>query len=114
MKKVIKITESDLKMIVERVINEQGEERNYVKAIQRFLNYKYPTFKLMVDGKTGPNSQTANAIEKYQGQIGVMTDGVWGPETIQKMPPADLKMLKKFVAQEGDLFDKFLHWVGLD
>lgn len=115
MKKIIKLTESDLTKIVERVIKEQSEERSHIKAIQRFLNNKYPTLKLVVDGKTGPNSATEKGIMKYQAEIGVYpTDGVWGAMTQEKMPAQDEKMLKKFVAQEGDLFDKFIHWVGLD
>lgn len=115
MKKIIKLTESDLNRIVFKVIQEQTEERNHIKAIQKFLNSKYPTFKLVIDGKTGRNSATEKAIMKYQSDIGVYpTDGVWGRITYDKMPQQDKKILKKFVAEEGDFFDKFMHWVGLD
>jgi hypothetical protein len=52
---------------------------------------------------------------KYQSEIGVYpTDGVWGNMTYEKMPPQDKKTLRNFVAEEGDLFDKFIHWMGLD
>jgi hypothetical protein len=113
MKKVIRLTESDLHRIVTQVINEQSEERKHIRAIQRFLNWKYPTMKLVVDGKTGPNSQTEKAIMKYQGEIGVLpTDGVWGINTQEKMPKSDEKQLKKFMVEEGDIFDKFLDWLG--
>ncbi len=113
MKKVIRLTESDLHRIVTQVINEQSEERKHIRAIQRFLNWKYPTMKLVVDGKTGPNSQTEKAIMKYQGEIGVLpTDGVWGINTQEKMSKSDEKQLKKFMVEEGDIFDKFLDWLG--
>ena len=46
--------------------------------------------------------------------IGVYpTDGVWGPDTWNKMPPKDKKMLSDFIAKEGGLFDRFLNWLGL-
>ena len=35
--KVIRLTENDLTKIVERVISEQNIEREFVRAIQRFL-----------------------------------------------------------------------------
>jgi hypothetical protein len=28
------------------------------------------------------------------------------------MPPSDLKQLKKFMVDEGDIFDRFLDWLG--
>ena len=40
MRKVVKLTESDLEKIVKRVISEQEEERKFTKAIQKFLNSK--------------------------------------------------------------------------
>jgi hypothetical protein len=30
------------------------------------------------------------------------------------MPKEDQKKLKKLMAEEGDIFDKFLHWMGWD
>jgi hypothetical protein len=111
--KIIKLTESDLTNIVKRVINEQTEERNFIKGIQQFLNTKGA--KLSVDGKTGPNSNTEKAITNYQSRIGVYpADGVWGPDTWEKMPEKDRVILKKMIAQEGGLIDKFLNLVGLN
>lgn len=111
--KIIRLNEQDLTRIVQKVISEQTEERNFIKAVQNFLNKKL-RLKLVVDGKTGPNSETANAIEKYQSMIGVYpTDGVWGPKTWEKMPISDKKMLKDYIAQEGGLIDRFLNWIGL-
>ena len=111
-KKVIRLTESDLTRIVNKVIQEQTEERNFVKGIQTFLNSTGA--KLTVDGKTGPNSQTEKAIMAYQNKIGVSpTDGVWGPNTWDKMPEKDRVLLKKLIAQQGGLIDVFLNKIGL-
>ena len=114
MKKIIRLTESDLSRIVKKVIQEQTEEVDYIKAIQRFLNEKLK-LNLEIDGRTGPNSQTAKAIERYQTMLKVYpTDGVWGPNTMEKMPLPDKKRLKDLVAEEGGFFDKFLHFFNLD
>jgi peptidoglycan hydrolase-like protein with peptidoglycan-binding domain len=111
-KKVIRLTESDLTKIVKRVIKEQSEERKIIRAIQRFLNTK--GFNLVVDGKTGSNSETEKAIKNYQTKIGVSpADGVFGPITWSKMPEKDKTLLKKMMAEEGGLIDRFLNWIGL-
>jgi peptidoglycan hydrolase-like protein with peptidoglycan-binding domain len=112
MKKVIRLTESDLTNIIKKVITEQTDERNFIKGVQKFLNTKGA--KLVVDGKTGPNSQTEKAIMDYQSKIGVSdVDGVWGPNTWEKMPSKDKTLLKDFVAKEGGVIDRFLNWIGL-
>lgn len=94
MKKVIKLTESDLVKIVQKVINEQSEDRKEIMRQQKTLNFIFnndKTFKKMtlgfmpleVDGKTGPNSKTAQAIETMQSMLGVIpADGVWGESTM--------------------------------
>jgi hypothetical protein len=111
-KKVIRLTESDLTRIVSKVIKEQTEERNFIKGIQNFLNTKGA--KLMVDGKTGPNSQTEKAIMDYQGKIGVYpTDGKWGSDTWDKMPEKDRVLLKNLIAKEGGIIDRLLNKIGL-
>ena len=121
MKKIVRLTETDLERIVKRVINEQNETRSFIRAIQRFLIDKKITGDnkkpLTVDGRTDNNltSQTAQAISKYQSMIGVYpADGVWEINTWEKMPKEDQKKLKKLMAEEGDIFDKFLHWMGWD
>jgi hypothetical protein len=113
MKKIIRLTESDLSRIVKKVIQEQTEEVDYIKAIQRFLNEKLK-LNLEIDGRTGPNSQTADAIRKYQEILKVTPDGVWGPETMEQMPIEEKKKLKKLIAEEGGIFEKFLNWMGWD
>lgn len=118
-KKIIKLTEADLTNLVKRVISEQSEEREFVRAIQRFLISKKITGNnrqpLILDGKTDNNlkSQTAQAISKYQAAIGCRpTDGVWGDETWTKMPPQDRQQLEDFVAEEGGVIDQFINWIG--
>lgn len=123
MKKVVRLTESDLENIVKRVIEEQGTgvslEREYIRAIQRFLNFKkiYGNDKrpLQVDGKTDHNmqSQTAQAIAKYQKMLGgIDVDGVWGRDTWDKMPPQDEKLLRKYLADEAGPIERFFNWLG--
>jgi peptidoglycan hydrolase-like protein with peptidoglycan-binding domain len=119
-KKIIKLTESDLTRIVKRVIAEQ-EDNNYKKAIQCFLNKKGikddSGQSLKIDGSIGnyPKSKTAQAIHNYQSKIGVYpADGVWGENTMSKMPNRDKEMFKQCVSDYGDIFDKGAHWFGLD
>jgi peptidoglycan hydrolase-like protein with peptidoglycan-binding domain len=92
MKKVIRLTESDLKKIIKKVISEQHDEEEYetVTSVQKFLNNRYKKDKtfipLKVDGKTGPNSKTAEAIKKYQREKRFLDiDGVLGHETMGEM-----------------------------
>ena len=121
-KKIIKLTENDLRNIVKRVIAEQNEETyNHNMAIQCFLNKKGikddAGQPLKMDGSIGnyPASKSAQAIVKYQSKIGVYpTDGVWGPNTMAKMPAKDKEIFKQCVSDHGDIFDKGAHWLGLD
>jgi hypothetical protein len=111
MKKIIKLTESDLTRVVKRVINEQMYHRDHVYRIQAFLN-KRINAGLELDGRTGRNSKTADAIAKYQGMIGVYpTDGTWGLNTYNKMPEKDKIMLKNIVVDNGGVWDNFIKWV---
>lgn len=118
MKRVIRLTESDLTTLVKRVITEQSEERKFTIAIQKFLNnkkiYGDNNKPLVVDGRTDNNmkSQTAQAIAKYQEMIRADVDGVWGGNTGEKMPKNDAKMLKQIIDKEGDILDKFLNLIG--
>lgn len=84
------LTESQLKKVIDNQINEQTEEQKLIIRVQKFLNEIFKndkTFKKLVpDGKTGPNSQTEEAIMKLQGLVKVYpADGVWGPETEEAM-----------------------------
>jgi hypothetical protein len=119
-KKVVKLTENDLKNIVKRVIKEQDENYKINMAIQCFLNKKGikddAGQSLKLDGSIGnlPNSKSAQAIAKYQSSIGVDSDGVWGYDTNTKMPPKDKVIYKQCSSDHGDLLDKGLHFLGLD
>lgn len=100
-KKIIKLTEQDLKQIVKKVIKEQSEERKFTLAVQKFLNDKRVMgAKLKEDGLTGPDSQTELAIMKLQGILGVYPqDGVWGPDTetaLEKKKPEWYKIWKSY------------------
>ena len=109
MAKIIKLTESDLTRVVKRVINEQMYHREHVYRIQAFLN-KRMNAGLVVDGRTGRNSKTEEAIAKYQDMIGVYpTDGQFGDKTYAKMPEKDKIMLKNINANE--YWGNFLDWV---
>jgi len=89
MKKVIRLTESDLTKIVKRVIKEQDEETKNMVAVQKFLNNRYKSDKtfrpLATDGKTGPNSQTERAIMRYQSEKRLAADGQIGHDTMEQM-----------------------------
>jgi hypothetical protein len=121
-KKIIKLTEADLTKIVKKVISEQSTliDYNSKLAIQCFLNKKGikddNNQPLKVDGSIGnlPNSKTAQAIARYQTKLGVDSDGAWGRVTIDRMPESDKVILKNCASEHGDLFDKILHWLGLD
>ena len=107
-KKVVKLTENDLKNIVKRVIKEQDENYKINMTIQCFLNKKGikddAGQSLKLDGSIGnlPNSKSAQAIAKYQSSIGVESDGVWGYNTNTKMPPKDKVIYKQCASDHGD------------
>jgi peptidoglycan hydrolase-like protein with peptidoglycan-binding domain len=98
-KKVIRLTEKDLTNIIKRVIQEQLNDSDQIKAIQDFLNARYkkdPKFiQLKVDGKTGPNSSTEKAIMKYQIEKGLESDGQIGPDTSSAMRKDGLDKFEK-------------------
>ena len=102
-------------------LNEGIEDYEYNMVIQCFLIRKGITDdknqKIVKDGKIGrlPKSKSAQAIAKYQVKIGLYPDdGIWGPDTMRKMPKADMALFKQCASDEGDLFDKFMHWIGWD
>lgn len=120
MKKYI-LTENQFTKLMDKLISEQPEHYNFNMAIQCFLNKKKITDDanqpLKMDGSIGnlPNSKSAQAIAKYQTMLKVYpVDGVWGPETMDKMPPKDMEMFKACKSEHGDIFDKGMHLFGLD
>jgi hypothetical protein len=104
-----------------RPLNEDEETYKINQGIQCFLNKKgikdNSGQPLKIDGSIGnyPNSKSAQAIHNYQSKIGVYpADGVWGPDTMDKMPPKDKELYKECLAEYGDIIDKGLHFFGLD
>ena len=121
MKKVIKLTESDLIRIVKKLIKEQVEENtdivnglielsNKNVTLKPFnpdteilqnalisLGYELPKFG--VDGKFG--RETQRAVEEFQSENGLSVDGKVGSEDFKKMSeilikrkPSDLQTVK--------------------
>lgn len=101
-------------------LNEDELLWRHYSAIQCFLNRKgikdNDGKPLVVDGSIGglPNSKSAQALAKYQYQIKVPVDGMWGSQTMSKMPPQDLKIYKECVSKHGDIADKLFHFLGID
>jgi len=86
----------------QRILNEQPH-RDAVIKIQKFLNAKKITGDngkpLEEDGLTciDLSCQTAQAISEYQSSICVWpAEGVWGPDTMEKMPKEDKELLESF------------------
>jgi hypothetical protein len=112
MSKRIVISEEEKKEILNKysinrdTIVEQTEDTDFIKAVQTFLNEKMKA-GLTVDGRTGTNSKTWNAISDYQTKIGVIpADGTWGDETWAKMPPEDSKRLKQIMYDQESILGK--------
>lgn len=91
MKKIIKLTESDLEIIVKKVINEQNyglpnfsTNLGGIKGIQQALiNKGYSVGKNVVDGIYGPD--TKRAIINYQKANGIKPTGIVGPITSKSL-----------------------------
>ena len=96
--KVIRLTESDLKRIVNRVLTEgyyQNSREDELLYLQgKFKNRKDgkvedPTTRIQnlltinSDGKMGP--QTKKCIRIFQKYMGLSPDGIVGPKTAEKM-----------------------------
>jgi len=84
MRKIVKLTESDLTRIVKRVIQEQaeasvlklGSKGPAVGALQKKLG-------LPVDNDFGANTEAA--VKAFQTKNGITADGIVGPGTVAKL-----------------------------
>ena len=90
MKKYV-LSESQVKKVVDNIIKEQTDMRSLAATVQCFLN-QVVNAKLVVDGKTGPNSLTEKALKVFQQKKGVIPDGVWGYNTQQTLTPVENKI----------------------
>ena len=68
----------------------RGSEGDHVKAVQRFLNWYHPDWKLTIDGDCG--NHTVQAIMSYQKTEGLTVDGEFGPKCRER---AETYMTKK-------------------
>jgi hypothetical protein len=89
-------TETQIKRVVDDVISEQTDIQTTVAAVQCFLN-QVINAKLIIDGKTGPNSRTEQALKNFQMKKNKMgnnidVDGVWGYKTQQALTPEEAKI----------------------
>ena len=110
MKKII-FSESQIKSLINNVIEEQSEERTIIMCSQKFLNIKYPKAKLVLDGMRGQNSRTDLFTRAYQKSIGVPIDGIFGEQTYNRMSPADKKLWDQ--CQQGEnIFDTIGRGIG--
>jgi len=108
MSRIRKLKIQAVKEANQRILNEQPHRDEVIK-IQKFLNAKKITGDegnpLEVDGLTciDLSCQTAQAISKYQSSIGVWpAEGVWGPDTMEKMSDEDKELVDSF----GGWFDR--------
>ncbi len=73
-----------------------------------------------MDGSIGtyPKSKSAQAILNYQQTLKKLDpkymDGTWGEMTMMAMPPQDMVIFKDCKSEHGDIFDKGMHFLGLD
>lgn len=92
MKKYV-LTETQIKKVVDKLIQEQTDIQSTTATVQCFLN-QIMNAKLVVDGKMGPNSQTENTIKIFQEKklksgFDIAVDGQWGYRTQNTLTPAE-------------------------
>lgn len=109
MKKII-VTEGQIKSIVNNLLTEE-EDKGFMKAVQQFLNAALKLNPpLAIDGLTGPGSQTEKAIMKYQEKINAYPiDGVWGDDTMSKMPKKHKEYFEKLKLKNMNGLDRMLY-----
>jgi hypothetical protein len=121
MKKYI-FTESQIKKIIDNQItgtNQIQEEvvnEKLTMTVQKFLNEIFKGDKtftpLVVDGKTGRNSSTSDAIIKLQTLLGIdymSRDGVWGTNTEDAMKTKRADLYKIWTKMQPGLLDRLFN-----
>lgn len=106
MAKIIRLTESDLRKIVKRVIQEQrqlsGEEVFELQtALNDYFKMKKINKQIPVDAKWGPT--TIKALQEFQKREGIDPDGIPGKDTYSALHKLGLNQ---------DIIDKAISWIG--
>ena len=107
MKKYV-LTESQVKKVVDNIIQEQSDMRILNATIQCFLNHGKinGTYKLGpalgIDGKAGPGSMTEKYLRKFQQAkiaqgYDIVADGQWGYRTQETLSDVELSIWKSCV-----------------
>lgn len=79
MKKIIKLTEGDLRKIVSKVLLEQSSRDNIIAIQKELIKRGYDVGRTGADGVFGPN--TKNAVVKFQKDNGIKPTGFVGSIT---------------------------------
>ena len=111
MKKVIRLTESDLTRIVKRVIKEQNQlNAEEVYEIQTALNQYFKMKKVLQNGKLYQipvdsrwGAATIAGLKNFQSLEGLDPDGIPGPKTYDAFHKLGLAQ---------DLMDKLITWLS--
>jgi peptidoglycan hydrolase-like protein with peptidoglycan-binding domain len=85
MKKIVKLTESDLTRIVKKVIMEQTPSKEDILTIQKALNKVWTNVKIKEDGIMG--NETIKYIKLFQKQNGLSETGKVSDELKDKLLP---------------------------
>jgi len=107
MKKYV-LSESQVKKVVDNLIQEQSDMRILNATLQCFLNHKDINIKyklgakLGIDGKAGPGSMTEDHLRKFQqAKIAqgykIEADGQWGYRTQETLADNELYIWKSCV-----------------
>lgn len=100
MKKYI-LTESQIKKVVDTVLQEQTDTQSLNASVQCFLNQVLQA-NLVIDGKAGPGSLTEKSLMLFQQRkvkkgAKIDVDGTWGFSTQSTLTPEENKIWKKCV-----------------
>lgn len=110
-KKIIRLTESDLTNIVKKVIKEQNQMGGqdvfeFQTALNDYFEMKNTKvggklYQIPVDAKWGP--KTIEGLKMFQRAEKINPDGIAGPDTYKALHKLGL---------DQDIFDKIISWIG--
>lgn len=95
------LTETQIKKVVDTILQEQTDRQSLNAAVQCFLNQVIMA-NLVVNGKAGPGSITDKALMIFQQRkvnkgAKIDVDGTWGEATQGTLTPEENKIWKKCV-----------------